>query len=76
MGRPHPVTVLLGTYPADMATFTRVDANTVNISVTKAGKVVSMITEVVSQDGKTLTLTTTVANAIGQLTGITVFDKQ
>ena len=59
-----------------MATFTRVDANTVNISVAKAGKVVSMVTEVVSQDGKTLTLTTTVANAIGQLTGITVFDKQ
>jgi hypothetical protein len=63
--------------PYDTSTYTRVDANTLNISNTKDGKVISTITGVVSQDGKTYTLTTTGTNANGQpITNISVYDKQ
>jgi hypothetical protein len=50
-GKPHPV---IGSLIVDAEAWTRVDARTVNIGRTKAGKLYQTITFVVSPDGKTL----------------------
>jgi hypothetical protein len=66
-GKPHPVT---GS-PApsyDALSFTPIDAYTINISRTKAGKVIQTGTVVVSRDGKSATGTFA--------ENIFVFDKQ
>jgi hypothetical protein len=61
----------------DESTYTRIDAYSGKTVLTKAGKVVSTITGVVSQDTKTYTLTATGTNANGQpFTNISVYDKQ
>jgi hypothetical protein len=73
-GMPHPGT---GTPNYDAVAVTRADAYTVNVSRTKAGKVVNTGTNVVSRDGKTLTATTTGTDANGrQINNIGVYDKQ
>jgi hypothetical protein len=73
-GMPHPAT---GARDFDAAALTRVDSNTVIISRTKAGKLVQTVTNVVSQDGKTNTITTTGTDANGRpINNITVWDKQ
>jgi hypothetical protein len=53
-GQPHPSTA---SPDFDASTYTRVDAYTLNISRTKAGKVVATGTIVTSRDGKTNTFT-------------------
>jgi hypothetical protein len=62
-GQPHPTT---GSSLSDASAFTRVDAHTINYSLTKAGKLVETGTGVVSQDGKTLTFTDNGTDASGR----------
>jgi hypothetical protein len=73
-GKPHPVT---GAPAYDASVWTRIDAYTLNVSRTKAGKVVQTVPNVVTPDGKTLTLTTTGTDENGrQINSISVYDKQ
>jgi hypothetical protein len=73
-GQPHPVT---GSNLYDETTYTRIDAYSNKVVLTKAGKFVSTIGGVLSQDGKTYTLTTTGTDANGrQINNISVYDKQ
>jgi hypothetical protein len=73
-GKPHPVT---GSRFVDAATATRVDANTVNISYLKEGKVVQSGTLVTAPDGRTYTLTLAGTLTDGrQLNYVYVLDKQ
>jgi hypothetical protein len=62
-GQPHPTT---GSPGVDAGTYTRVDAHTINYSLTKAGKLVVTGTMVVSQDGKTLAVTAKGTDASGR----------
>jgi hypothetical protein len=72
-GQPHPTT---GSTSSDASAMTRVDAHTINVSLTKAGKPVLTETTVVSQDGKTLTLTGKGTDANGRDYNIVlVYDK-
>jgi hypothetical protein len=62
---------------SDAVTITRVDAYTIIISRTRAGKLVQTQTEVLSQDGKTLTATIIGTDANGRpFNIIRVLDKQ
>jgi hypothetical protein len=73
-GKPHPVT---GSRNVDASTATRVDANTVNISYLKEGKVVQSGTLVTSPDGRTYTATFTGTLTDGrQLNYVYVLDRQ
>jgi hypothetical protein len=73
-GKPHPVP---GNANVDAQTYTRVDANTINISRLKEGKAVGTASLVVSPDGKTLTFNNTTTQATGQQVNETqVYDKQ
>jgi hypothetical protein len=73
-GKPHPVA---GNPNFDSQTYTRVDANTINISRLKEGKTVGTATAVVSPDGKTMTFTNSTTQATGrQVNDIQVYDKQ
>jgi hypothetical protein len=73
-GMSHPV---LGNPDYDAGAFTRVDAYTIIISYMKAGKLVRTATNVVSQDGKTITATATGTDARGrQVNNISIYDKQ
>ncbi len=73
-GQPHPTT---GSPDYDASAYTRVDANTFIISRTKAGKLVEVDTQVISQDGRTNTVNARGVTAAGQPTNIVqVFEKQ
>jgi hypothetical protein len=73
-GMPHPP---LNNPNFDADAYTRVDASTVIVSNTKAGKLVGTLTIAVSPDGKTQTATTIGAGPNGpQVNNVTVFDKQ
>jgi hypothetical protein len=74
-GQPHPTT---GSPVFDASTYLRVNGNTIIFSRSKAGKLVSTGTNVVSADGKTLTVTTTgILDANGLAgTNTAVYDKQ
>jgi hypothetical protein len=66
-----------GTPAYDASAGTRIDANTIILSRTKAGKLVEIATMVVSPDGKTRTLTVTGTDASGhQHNNIVFYDKQ
>src|ERR1700722_3781817 len=55
----------------------KVDANTAEFTLKRAGKPVGTIRRAVSKDGQTLTLNLVITNANGvQLSQLTVFDKQ
>jgi hypothetical protein len=74
-GQPHPTT---GSPVFDASTYLRLNGNTIIFSRSKAGKLVSTGTNVVSPEGKTLTVTTTGildANGVSG-TNIAVYDKQ
>jgi hypothetical protein len=76
-GQPHPTTAVAGTLAFDASAYTRADANTLNWTRTKAGKVVQTGTTVVSPDGKTYTVSTTGTDASGQqIRTIAVYDRQ
>jgi hypothetical protein len=73
-GKPHPVT---GNPNIDTQTYTRVDANTINISRLKEGKTVGTATLLVSPDGKTMTFNNSTTQATGrQFNETQVYDKQ
>ena len=73
-GQPHPVT---GSPDVDARSYTRVDANTVISASMKAGKLVQVATLVLSQDGRTITVTTRGTDARGQqVNTVSVNDKQ
>ena len=61
----------------DMTTAKRVNANTIEFTRKKGGKVVQTATSVVAADGKTRTVTTTGVNAAGQkINNVAVFAKK
>jgi len=73
-GQPRPTT---GSSNFDASAYTRVDAHTINTSRMKAGKLVQTDTGVVSQDGKTLTVTGKGTDASGrEYNDVVVLDKQ
>ena len=74
-GKDSPV---VGNNPdADMIARTRTNANTVHSINKKAGKVTTTQDSVVSNDGKTRTVTSKGMNAAGQqVNNVTVFEKQ
>ena len=73
-GKYYPIT---GNPDVDTVALKRIDANTVEITRKKAGKVVSTGTRVASKDGKTLTLTENGVNAKGEkISNTLVYDKQ
>lgn len=66
-----------GNPDADMLSYKRIDANTVESTTQRNGKPAQITKVVVSADGKTRTLTQTGANAKGQpVNNVVVYDKQ
>jgi len=73
-GKDYPVT---GNPDWDMVSLKRINANTVEFTRKRAGKVVQTATSVVSKDGKTRTITSTGVNAQGQkINNIGVYEKK
>jgi hypothetical protein len=73
-GKDYPVT---GNPDWDMVSLKRINANTVEFTRKRAGKVVQTATSVVSKDGKTRTITSTGVNAQGQkIHNVGVYDKK
>jgi len=73
-GKDYPVT---GNPAWDMVSLKRVNANTVQFTRKRAGKVVQTATSVVSKDGKTRTITATGVDAQGQkIKNVSVYDKK
>jgi hypothetical protein len=75
-GKDYPTT---GNMPggADMIAIKRVDANTFEATLKKAGKVIGTSKVVVSPDGKVTTLTANMTDASGKpVTATSVYDKQ
>jgi len=74
-GKDNPITG--NSQWGDGTTATRVDANTTRHIFKKAGKVTVTQSAVVSGDGKTMTITNTGVNAMGQpVNSVAVYDKQ
>ena len=75
-GLPHATTGT-GAANSDASAYTRVNANTVIFTRMKAGKLVAVGTQALSQDGKTLTITTRGISAAGQPgNSVAVYEKQ
>jgi hypothetical protein len=73
-GKDSPIT---GSQNADTVSLKRIDARTLERTDKKGDKVVATSTRVVSEDGKTMTVTTTGTNAQGQaVNNVTVWEKQ
>jgi hypothetical protein len=73
-GQPHPNT---GDSAVDASAATLVDANTIIFGRFKDGKLIAVGTNVVSPDGKAMTVNTTgTGSTLPSATGITVWDKQ
>ena len=73
-GQPHPST---GAPNYDARAYTRLDDNTIVFTNVKAGKLVGIGTQAISQDGKTLTITQTGTDASGRpVNSVNVYDKQ
>jgi hypothetical protein len=73
-GKDNPVA---GNPNADMAARTRVNATTTKLVNKKGGKILSNVTLVTSSDGKTLTITTSGADAQGvNIDSVAIYDKQ
>jgi hypothetical protein len=73
-GKDYPMT---GSQNADMVSLKRIDARTMERTDKKGEKVVVTSTRVISEDGKTMTVTTTGTNAQGQaMNNVTVWEKQ
>ena len=74
-GKDNPITG--SGQPGDLVALTRLDANTVRLIHKRDGKVIVTQTEVVSSDGKTMTVTTTGTTPWGvPLNGVAVWEKQ
>jgi hypothetical protein len=75
-GKDYPITGQ-GPNGADALAMKKMDANTVQASVKKSGKVLFTNRAVVSKDGRVMTFTTKGKNANGQpFTNVLVYDKQ
>ncbi len=73
-GKDYPLT---GSQNADTVSLKRIDARTTERTDKKGGKVVLTFPRVVSQDGKTMTVTIKGTNAQGQaVNNVEVFEKQ
>jgi hypothetical protein len=73
-GKPYPVT---GNPAFDAASYKRIDAQKTEFTRTKAGKLIQTGTNVMSADGRTLTVTANGVNANGQqVNNVAVFEKQ
>ena len=73
-GKDYPLT---GSQTADKTSLKRIDARTTERTNKKGETVVGTITQVLSEDGKTMTATTTGTNAQGQaMNNVTVWEKQ
>ena len=73
-GKDSPMT---GPQNADTVSLKRLDARTIERTDKKGDKVVATSTRVVSEDGKTMTVTVTGTNAQGQaMNNVTVWEKQ
>ena len=73
-GKDYPLT---GSQNADKVSLKRIDARTTERTNKKGDKVVTTVTQVVSQDGKTMTTTVKGTNAQGQaVDNVLVFEKQ
>ncbi len=73
-GKDYPVT---GNAPYDSRAYTQVDANTMNMTIKKDGKVVSTGKIVVAADGKSRTVITTPSDPkMTALSQNAVYDKQ
>lgn len=73
-GKDYPLT---GSQNADKVLLKRIDARTMERTYKKGDTVVLTFTQVVSQDGKTMTTTTKGTNAQGQaVDNVTVWEKQ
>ena len=73
-GRDHPTA---GNIDYETTAWKRVDENTYEVIRKKAGKIVLTSTNVLSKDGKTMTITTKGHNAAGQaVNNVRVYDKQ
>jgi hypothetical protein len=73
-GKDYPMT---GSQNADTVALKRIDARTLERTDKKGEKVVATSTRVVSEDGKTMTITTKGTNAQGQaVSNVTVWEKQ
>ena len=70
-------TVVVGSPAFDTMSMKRIDANTTEVTRKRAGKIVQTAHRVISQDGKTMTVTTTGINGQGQtINNVTVYEKQ
>jgi hypothetical protein len=73
-GKDNPLT---GSQMADTVSLKRIDARTTERTDKKGDKVAQTLRRVISQDGKTMTVTTKGTNAQGQaVNNVVVFDKQ
>jgi hypothetical protein len=73
-GKDYPLT---GSQIANTVSLKRIDARTTERTDKKDGKVVMTLTRVVSQDGKTMTVTAKGTNAQGQtVNNVAVWEKQ
>ncbi len=73
-GKDSPVA---GNPDWDMTSIKRVNANTLEFTRKKAGKVVQTATSVISSDGKTRTITSTGVDAQGRkINNVAVYDKK
>ena len=73
-GKDYPVT---GNPDFDMQSYKRVDANTLEFTRKKGGKIVQTGTNTVSKDGKTRSVAVTGTNAQGQkINNVVVYDKK
>jgi hypothetical protein len=73
-GKDYPMT---GSQNADTVSLKRIDARTMERTDKKGDKVVLTSTRVISEDGKTMTVTTKGTNAQGQaVDNVTVWEKQ
>ena len=73
-GKDYP---LAGVPNADTVSLKRIDARTTERTDKKDGKVVQTLARVVSQDGKTMTVTSKGTNAQGQtVNNVAVWEKQ
>jgi hypothetical protein len=73
-GKDYPLT---GSQIADMVSLKRIDARTTERTDKKGSTVAQTLVRVVSQDGKTMTVTTKGTNAQGQaVNNVALFEKQ
>jgi hypothetical protein len=73
-GKDYPS---MGNPDFDSLSGMRIDTNTVEFTLKRAGKPVGKIRREVSKDGRTLTINFVISNADGvQTAALTVFDKQ